>query len=98
MQQGLGERLAFWLSTANFAAPFLGVVETGPKCLKTGLSDLDTCIKVAANMRLSSVLLLKVGVMGKMINIVEYFATSRNTKDVVSDLGRILYFSTRKPI
>jgi hypothetical protein len=48
MRQGLGERLAFWLSTANFAAPFLGVVETGQKCLKTGLSDLGTFPQVAA--------------------------------------------------
>lgn len=42
MQQGHGEKLVFWLSTANFVAPFLGAVGTGPKLLITGLSEVAT--------------------------------------------------------
>lgn len=40
MQQGHGEHLAFWSSTANFVAPFLDAVGTGPKFLITGLSEI----------------------------------------------------------
>jgi hypothetical protein len=40
MQQGHGEHLACWSSTANFVVPFLGAVGTGPKFLITGLSEI----------------------------------------------------------
>lgn len=58
MRQGPGEKLAFWLSMANFAAPFLGVAETGQKCPIIGLFDFSACS--AVSMRVYSVLLLNV--------------------------------------
>lgn len=44
MPRDPGEKLASWLSTANFVAPFLGVAGIGLKCLITGSIEIASGI------------------------------------------------------